>query len=102
MQPLAEAHLAPCTACAEKIARVWPLIPNDFDFDFDFDCVSLLLVSCNALGWNLNLARVCRNLNSWGCTLWCAMPNGMMTDAQVLVSVGDAEKCSRPQNCKCV
>ena len=25
----------------------------------------------------------------WGCRLWCAMPNGMMTDAQV--SVGDAE-----------
>ena len=33
VQPLAEAHLAHCTACAEKIARVWPLIPNDFDCD---------------------------------------------------------------------
>ena len=31
MQPLAEAHLARCAACAENIARVWPLIPNDID-----------------------------------------------------------------------
>ena len=27
VQPLAEAPLAHCIACAEKIARIWPLIP---------------------------------------------------------------------------
>ena len=39
------------------------------------------------------LSRVCRNLNSWGCRLWCAMPDGMMTDAQG--SVRDAQQCSK-------
>jgi len=48
----------------------------------------------------LNLARVCRNLNSWGCRVGCAIPNGMVTD--VHMSVGDAQQCSRPQKCKCV
>ena len=59
-----------------------------------------LLVLCQSLVQppHFILARFCRNLNSGDCRLRCAMPNGMMTDAQV--SVGDAEKRSRPQNCK--
>jgi len=28
----------------------------------------------------LNLATVCRNLNSWGCRVGCAIPDGMVTD----------------------
>ena len=52
------------------------------------------------LAGNLNLARVCRNLNSWGCRVGCAIPDGMVTD--VHLSVGDAQHCSRPQKCKCV
>jgi len=41
----------------------------------------------------LNLARVCRNLNSWGCRVGCAIPDGMVTD--VHMSVGDAQQCSK-------
>jgi len=47
------------------------------------------------LAGNLNLARVCRNLNSWACRVGCAIPNGMVTDVHMLV--GDAQQCSRPQ-----
>ena len=46
------------------------------------------------------LARACRNLNSWGCRVGCAIPDGMVTD--VHMSVWDAQQCSRPQKCKCV
>ena len=50
------------------------------------------------LAGNLNLARVCRNLNSWGCTVGCAIPDGMLT--HVHMSVWDAQQCLRLQKCK--
>ncbi len=83
MQLLAEAYLAHCTACAEKLREF-------------IACQQL--IPC--LAENLNLARVCRNLKSWGSKVGCATPDGMVTD--VNVSVWDAHQCSRPQECKCV
>ncbi len=56
------------------------------------------LIPC--LAGNCNLARVCRNLNSWGCRVGCAIPDDMVTD--VHMSLWDAQQCSRPQKCKCV
>ena len=47
-----------------------------------------------------NLAGDCRNLNSFGCTLWCAVPSDMVPD--VHMSVGHAQECSRLHNCKYV
>jgi len=52
------------------------------------------------LAANLNLARVCRNLNSWGCKVGCAIPDGMVTT--VHISIWDARQCSMPQECDCV
>ena len=39
------------------------------------------LIPC--LAENMNLARVCRNLNSWGCRVGCEIPDGMVTDVHM-------------------
>ena len=51
------------------------------------------------LGWKFESGKGLQDLNSWGCRVGCAIPNGMVTD--VHMSVGDAQQCSRPQKCKC-
>ncbi len=47
------------------------------------DCVSLCQQLIPCLAENLNLARVCRKLKSWGCKVGCAIPDGMVTDVDV-------------------
>ena len=41
------------------------------------------LIPC--LAGNLNLARVCRNPNNWGCRVECTIPDGMVTDVHMSV-----------------
>ena len=55
----------------------------------------------NCVAENLNLARVCKSLSSWGCKVWCAIPNGMMTDMH-LSKVRHFDELDRAtSNCRC-
>ncbi len=80
--------LAHCIACAEIMREFSPVMT--------FTCQRLTL----CLAGNLSLIRVRRNLNSWGCRVVCAIPDGLVTDDHM--SIWDARQCSRPQKCKCV